>query len=235
MIMIVRICEMDNNCLNIKNILVILAGGKGKRFCSSVPKQYVKVNGKELLQYSIEEMKQSSETDRIIVVANNDVESINRIKENYGVDVIVGGKERAYSFQNAIDYVKNSFPKCKKIIFHEAARPLITHTIIDRYFVLLDEYDYVMSCKKISDSLGSHIIKSPRREDYFLIQAPEAYRFSVLNQYYNCESDIYFAANQFPDFLKGFQYYDIEYNIKLTTPADKAMIEYLLKERCSEM
>lgn len=218
---------MNNQILN---ILVILAGGIGKRYTANEPKQYTQIKGKELIKYSIEEMLLSANTDRIIVVLNNDPQKILSLSEKYDIDVIVGGKERAYSFQNAIDHIFHEYSSCRKVIFHEAARPLVRHEIIDKYFELLDEYDYVESCEKINDSLGSYIIHAPRREDYYLIQAPEAYRFSVLTQYYNCDSDIYFAANQFPSFIKGYQFFDIPYNIKLTTPQDKALIEYLLEE-----
>lgn len=211
-----------------QNILVILAGGMGVRYNAKEPKQYTLINDKTLLEHSLDEMRESVNTDRIVLVINNDPEKIEFIKQKYDIDVIVGGSERANSFQNAIDYVSETYKDCKKIVFHEAARPLVGHSVIDKYFELLDEYDYVESCKKISDSLGSHVIKAPRREDYFLIQAPEAYRFSILKQYFDYTSDIYFAANQFPDFVKGYQYYDIPYNIKLTNPQDKILIEYIL-------
>jgi 2-C-methyl-D-erythritol 4-phosphate cytidylyltransferase len=213
------------------NILVILAGGSGVRYKANKPKQYSTINGKELLEYSIDEMKLSERADKILVVLNNDPKSMERVSKEYNVEVLAGGKERAYSFQNAIDYVKFHYPECKKIIFHEAARPLVNHDVIDKYFDLLDEYDFVESCKKISDSLGSYVVQAPRREDYYLIQAPEAYKFSVLDQYYNCDSDIYFAANQFPAFVKGYQYFDIPNNIKLTKPEDKALIEFLLDSK----
>lgn len=211
------------------NILVILAGGIGKRYHAEKPKQYTMINGKELLEYVIEEMKKSKNTDKILVVLNDDLIEQARVKTDYQVEVVSGGKERAYSFQNAIDYVKKNFPKCKKIIFHEVARPLVKYEVIDKYFEFLDEYDYVESCKRIVDSIGSYVIQAPRREDFYLIQAPEAYKFSVLNQYFDCNSDIYFAANQFPSFVKGYQYFDIENNIKLTNPSDKSLIEYLLR------
>lgn len=214
-----------------KNIIVILAGGLGERYDAAKPKQYAKINGKELLAHSIEEMKMSRKADLILVVLNNDKEEQRRVQDNYHVQVIDGGSDRAHSFQNALDYMNEHEKTCEKVIFHEAARPLIKHETIDQYFDLLDEYDYVESCKKITDSLGSYVARAPRREDYFLIQAPEAYRVPVLNQYYDCESPVYFAANQFPEFIKGYQFFGIEHNIKLTTPADRLLIEYILKEK----
>lgn len=217
--------------MNNTNILVILAGGSGSRYKSKTPKQYTMINGKELLEYSIDEMKQAKNVDRMVVVLNNDSDVINHVAETYGVEIVAGGKERAYSFQNALNYINMKYPECRKVVFHEAARPLVSHMVIDCYFDLLDKYDYVESCKKINDSLGSYVIQAPRREDYYLIQAPEAYRLSVLNQYYNCDSKAYFAANQFPSFIKGYQYFDIQNNIKLTTPSDKILIEYLLTKK----
>lgn len=215
------------------NIIVILAGGSGSRYESSTPKQYTYINGVELIDYSISEMKLSEKADNIIVALNDDINEVDRVRKEYNVEVIKGGKDRAHSFQNAVDYINATYKDCQKVIFHEAARPLVKHDVIDKYFALLDEYDYVESCQKIYDSLGSYVIHAPRREDYYLIQAPEAYRFSVLCQYYDCESDVYFAANQFPEFVRGYQYFDIPNNVKLTKPEDKAVIEYLLELRKS--
>lgn len=214
--------------LSCKNIIVILAGGIGERYDANKPKQFSMICGKELLAYSVEEMKKVQNAHKILIVLNNDKEEMERVKNTYKVEIIEGGKDRAHSFQNALTYIKKVYRRCEKVVFHEAARPLIKSKTIDHYFELLDEYDYIESCKKITDSLGSYVVKAPRREDYYLIQAPEAYRFSVVDQYFDCDSPIYFAANQFPEFIKGYQYFDIENNIKLTTPGDKAMIEYVI-------
>ena len=210
------------------NIIVILAGGIGERFRSHYPKQYTLLKGKKILEYSIDEMKKSKKCDKILLVLYNDRTEVDFFRKKYGFDVILGGEKRMDSFQNALDYINRNHPECKKVIFHEAARPLVKHEIIDMYFDLLDEYDYIETCQKITDSLGSYVINAPKREDYYLIQAPEAYRLSILNQYYDHESDIYYAGNQFPSFIKGYQCFDIVNNYKLTTPEDKALIEFLL-------
>lgn len=213
------------------NILVILAGGIGSRYYADRPKQYTLINGKKLLDISMDEMNLSEKSDRIILVLNDDKKEIKIAEEKYNIDVIKGGKDRAHSFQNALDYIYLNYQGCKNVVFHEAARPLVSHLVIDKYFSLLDNYDYVESCQKINDSLGSYIYRAPRREDYYLIQAPEAYRLTVLKQYYDCNSEIYFAGNQFPEFVRGYQFFDIPNNIKLTKPEDKVMIEYLLSQR----
>ncbi len=213
------------------NIIVILAGGLGLRFDAGKPKQYLQIRGRELLSYSVEAMRASRLADRILIVLNHDEEEIRRVEKNYQLPVIAGGEDRAHSFQNALDHIRDVWGGCRKVIFHEAARPLVTAETIDLYFELLDRWDYVETCRKITDSLGSYTLRAPRREDYYLIQAPEAYRYEILQQYYDCESDIYFAANQFPDSVKGTQYFGLKHNYKLTTPEDLALIELLLGDR----
>ena len=210
------------------NVLVILSGGVGERFNAICPKQYTLLKGKKLLDYSIEEMLKSLRADKVLLVLNEDPREEARIRNQYGLDIVTGGKTRADSFQNALNYINRNHFECKKVVFHESARPLVKHEIIDKYFDLLDVYDYVETCKKITDSLGSYIMKAPRREDYYLIQAPEAYRLAILNQYYDSHSDIYFAGNQFPSFVKGYQCFEVVNNYKLTTPEDRALIEYFL-------
>ena len=214
----------------VSNIIVILAAGMGLRYGSSIPKQFTELSGKEVLRIVLDRMLKSTLADKIIVVLDNE-ERMKSVRQEYDVDVILGGKDRAHSFQNALDYINDKYTAAINVIFHEAARPLIQPFTMDEYFSLLNEYDYIETCKRITDSLGSYIEKAPNRENYYLIQAPEAYRISVLNKYYDCESDVYFAANQFPDSCKGYQNFNVENNYKLTTPEDKVLIEFLLEKQ----
>lgn len=209
------------------NIIVILAGGLGLRYGNDIPKQYTVIAGKEVLQISIENMLMSNKADEVIVVVDS-MDRIANLKDKYNVDWILGGSDRAHSFQNALDYIEKTYPECVNVCFHEAARPLVAGSVIDRYFELLDEYDYIETCKRITDSLGSYVENAPKREDYFLIQAPEAYRLEVLRQYFDCESDVYFAGNQMPPQCKRFLNFDLKNNIKLTNPEDKLLIEFFL-------
>jgi len=53
-----------------KNIAIILAGGSGNRFASNLPKQFLTINNKTILEYSIEAFENSNLIDDIIIVAN---------------------------------------------------------------------------------------------------------------------------------------------------------------------
>jgi 2-C-methyl-D-erythritol 4-phosphate cytidylyltransferase len=215
----------------VKNVLVVLAAGLGMRYGSEIPKQYSIICGHEVLDWTMAEVSASKLSDKIVITLDNSAKRIDTARERYQTDVIRGGEDRAHSFQCALDWINAQYPECEKVVFHEAARPLVEHDIIDKYFTLLDTYDYVETCKTIVDSLGSYIEKAPRREDYYLIQAPEAYRIEVLNRYFDCESSIYFAANQFPSTCNGFRCFDVKNNYKLTNPEDKILFEALLSKK----
>ncbi len=216
----------------VENVGVLLAAGTGSRFATKIPKQYTYVDGEKLISYGIEAFRQSLRTDAFIVVVGETEFSSQELSKEYGITLIQGGDSRAESFQNALDYIAQNFPDCQKVLFHEAARPLVSPDVFDHYFELLEEYDYIESCKRITDSLGSYLPEIPNREDYFLIQAPEAYRFPLLREHFDVHSDIYYAAHQLPESAKGYQYFDIPVNIKVTYPKDLELIEYYLtKER----
>lgn len=215
---------MDN-----KNIGVLLAAGFGLRFEDKKPKQFHDINGKEIISYTIDMFKSVKNMDDFVVVLSHDEIQDGRIARDYNVNTTPGGDSRAHSFKNALDYIREHYPACENVIFHEAARPLVKAEVIEKYFEFLKEYDYVTSCQKITDSLGSYLPEPPNREDYYLIQAPEAYRIELLYKYFNADSDMYFAAHQLPRECKGKLYFDIPLNIKLTTPEDKAIIEAVMK------
>lgn len=213
---------------NIKNIVILLAAGTGSRFGSEVHKQFYKIDGKEIIAYSIEQLRKVGNMDKLLVVLEESEVESGEIASRYGVETVTGGSSRAESFNNALEYISQNYSSCENVIFHEAARPLVKSDVFERYFELLKDYDYIESCKRITDSLGSYIEGVFKREDFYLIQAPEAYRFRLLKDNFDVNSDIYFAAQQLPKGSKGYQYFDIQNNYKLTYPEDIGIIRYML-------
>ena len=170
-----------------QNIVVILAGGSGSRYGGDIPKQYLKINGKEVLSYSIEAAKCSRYTDIILVVCDKKYQR--RIKDQYNVEVCDGGSTRNLSVYSALRYVEKCGYDCEKIIFLDSARPLIKSELIDDYMDKLDEFDCVITGQKIVDSLGKYGIRYVNREDYYLIQTPEACNFGRLISSFDKDSD----------------------------------------------
>lgn len=214
-----------------KAIGIILAGGIGSRFGGDKPKQYYLINGKEMIWYSIEAFRNANEIDDFIVVVDSEEYQRGKIRDTYGVKTILGGKTRNHSFKNALDYIKANYPDCEKIIENNAACPLTTAEIIDKYIKLLDDYSYVQTTFRITDALGSYKERVVDREDYFLIQAPDAYRFKEIYECFDASNPNGHPAVQLPKEATGYNYFDYGVNFKVTYPEDIQIVEMLINRR----
>lgn len=215
----------------IKNVGIILAGGIGSRFQGEKPKQYYEIDGKEMIWYSIDAFKRSKKTDAFIVVLNDEDFLSRRIEKKYNIIAVRGGATRNKSFKNALNYIKKVFPFCEKIVENNAACPLVTSKLIDEYFDILDKYDYVQTTSKITDALGCYWNNKVNRDDYFLIQSPDGYRFDLVFKYFDENCNNGHPASQLPTDSKGFNYFDFGVNIKVTYNSDLAFVESMIKNR----
>lgn len=214
-----------------KNIGFILAGGIGSRFSADKPKQYHLIFGKEIISYSINAFKKAKLLDDFFVVLDAKEFNEKRIEEEYSIKTIIGGNTRNESFKNALEYIKQNYPDCEKIIENEAARPMVTADVVDKYLTLLDEYDFVNTTAKISDSLGCYDVSYIDREKYYLIQAPDAYRFKQLYECFDEKSPLSHPAHQLPKGVKECRYFDFGNNYKITFPWDIKIVEMMMKQR----
>ncbi|MBO5934097.1 MAG: 2-C-methyl-D-erythritol 4-phosphate cytidylyltransferase [Clostridia bacterium] len=214
-----------------KNIGIILAGGIGSRFGADRPKQYCTVFGKEMIWYSIDAFRKAETIDDFIVIVDKTEMEKGRIASEYGVKTVEGGSSRNGSFKNALDYIAENYPDCERIIENNAACPMITPELIDEFINLLDEYDFVNTAYKITDALGSYKDRIADREEFYLIQAPDAYRFPLLYKYFDENSNLCHPAHQLPLDTKEYRYFGYTDNYKVTYPEDIKIVEMLMERR----
>lgn len=214
-----------------QSIGIILAGGIGARFGADKPKQYCTIFDKEMIWYSIEAFKKATLIDDFIVVVDQTEMQSQRLAKEYGVTLVLGGDTRNKSLKNALDYINEHYPDCEKFIENNAACPMITPELIDEFIGLLDEYDFVNTAYKITDALASYKDRIANREDFYLIQAPDAYRFKLLYQYFDAESKLCHPAHQLPLTTKEYRYFGYNDNYKVTYPEDIAIVEMLMERR----
>lgn len=213
------------------SIGIILSGGVGSRFGADKPKQYCTIFGKEMIWYTIDAFRKAEKIDDFIVVVDENEMKSGRLAETYNVKLVQGGSTRNKSFKNALEYIKKNYPDCEKVIENNAACPMITPKIIDEFMTLLDEYDYVNSTYKITDALGSYKDRLANREDFYLIQAPDAYRFPLIYKYFDENSELCHPAHQLPLTTKEYRYFDYHDNYKVTYPEDIKIVEMMMERR----
>ena len=196
-----------------KAIGIILAGGIGSRFGADRPKQYCTIFGKEMIWYSIDAFRKAETIDDFIVIVDKNEMANGRIA------------------RDALDYINEHYPDCEKIIENNAACPMITPALIDEFINLLDEYDFVNTAYKITDALGSYKDRIANREDFYLIQAPDAYRFKLLYEHFDENSELCHPAHQLPLTATEYRYFGYTDNYKVTYPEDIKIVEMLMERR----
>lgn len=209
------------------NIGIILSGGTGNRLGSAVPKQYLKLNGRDVISYGIEAMRKAHSLDKFVVAARG--EYIDYLREEYSLEVTEGSDSRNRTIKNALNYIHKYNPD--KIIIIDACRPLVTSEIIDDYMTRLEDYDAVITAQTITDSLGSTKEHVLNRAEYYLIQAPEAFKYDLLYENFDSESNITATNQQLPVGSKMYLNFNFTNNFKITYRSDLDFIGNLLKKR----
>lgn len=214
-----------------QTIGIILAGGSGTRFKGALPKQYCKMAGKEIIAFSIEAFRSAKLVDDFIVIADEAAIKEGRIAATYHVQTVQGGTTRNASLKNALNYIHEHYPDCQKIIENNAACPLVTAQQIDEMIRYLDDYDFVQSTYKITDALGSFSSRTVDREDFFLIQSPDAYRFPLLYAHFKAEHPNGHPAVQLPNDARGYNFFCDGQPFKITYPHDIEVGEILYRHQ----
>ena len=128
------------------NIAVILAGGTGIRLEKSLPKQFFKVAGKMVIEHAVDAFERNELIDEIAIVINKHylfmVEDMIIKNEWKKVKrVLIGGEERYHSSLAAVNAYNDL--KDANLIFHDAARPLISQRIINDVVKAMHDYHAV--------------------------------------------------------------------------------------------
>lgn len=166
--------------------VVIPAGGKGVRSGFNIPKQYVKISGKELIAYTIDVFQKNKKVNDITIAAAKDYfEILNKIVKKYNfnkvTNIIEGGSERQDSVCNALTSLIISNDDF--VIVHDAARPLISQKILNQSIEDAIKFGNSVVCIKAKDTLlkgNEKVEKYVDRKDMFYVQTPQIFRYSDL-------------------------------------------------------
>jgi 2-C-methyl-D-erythritol 4-phosphate cytidylyltransferase len=171
-----------------KIVAVIPAGGKGTRSGFNVPKQYLKIKGKELIAYTLEVFQKNRSVDEIIISADPFYfKLLNKIKKKYSFSKLSGivkaGKERQDSVYNGLNSLSASSGDL--ILVHDAVRPLLPAKILSDAIKTAIEKGNTVVCLKAKDTLirGSDLVgKYLDRDEVCYVQTPQIFEYSLLKK-----------------------------------------------------
>ena len=171
-----------------KHIAIVLAGGSGRRMGNALPKQFLKVNERMIIEHTIDAFERSVRIDEIAVVTHPDY-----VEEMKGIiaanawkkvgRVLVGGKERTDSTLSALRaYTEGD----DRLLIHDGVRPLVSQEIIENVC------DALMSCDAVNvvipavDTIievrDGAMVAAPKRENLRQVQTPQGFKREVLAQ-----------------------------------------------------
>lgn len=164
-------------------IAIIAAAGRGKRLGSSLPKQFLKVRGRTILEMSVEAFEQNKYVDEIFVAANADYcELTEKLCRGFSKlkKIVAGGAERQDSVRAALDCLRG---ENGIVLVHDAARPFVSEAVINAVIEGTADFGAVIPTVPAKDTIrqvdgtGSRTLQ---RETLARVQTPQGFRISLL-------------------------------------------------------
>lgn len=209
------------------NIAMIMSGGVGKRFGTLLPKQYTLIHGRPVIDYVIDACREAKAVDKIVVVCDPQCVQFSAELSAGDIEIAPNGSERCYSLQNGLEFIQEHY-NCDNVCILDAVAPFVYPELIDEYFARLTEYDCVITCQKITGELGNYDYAILDRNNYYISQSPEAFRFSLLMRYFDPEFPSSELANQLPADTKRYLNFEFKNNLKITYDFELKYAEHMI-------
>lgn len=215
---------------------IVVAAGKGTRMGSELPKQYMNIAGKTILDTTLYKFQKSNEIDEIIlIVSKDDLEFVNdEIAPIYDKVTIVkaGGSTRTESVYEGI---KALSIYCDIVLIHDGVRPFVSYNLISNcvegaynYEACIPVLDVIDTIKEVSSE--GLVEKTLDRSRLKAVQTPQAFNYDLIK---DCYGRAVTENVQFTDDASIVEFYGYKVktidglprNIKITTPLDFRIAE----------
>lgn len=228
---------------------IVLAAGQGKRMGTSVQKQYIELDGKPLIYYTLESFEKSEIIDDIILVVGEGQEKYaqNQIVEKYGFvkirAIVAGGKERFDSVWQGLGMIAGE--ECY-VYIHDGARMFVDEEIFERAYYTVEHYKACVAGVPSKDTIklvddDTFAVNTPERKYVWAVQTPQVFENSLIQEAYsqlmkkeciNVTDDAMVVEQTMNRPVKLFE--GSYKNIKITTPEDLEIAKVFLEERKAE-
>ena len=232
------------------NIALIIAGGSGQRMGQDIPKQFLTVNEKPVIIYTLEAFQKHAEIDGIVVVCLEGWEQVLRAYvKQFNItklkDIVTGGENGQESIRKGIFALEKQFDPCDLVLVHDAIRPMVSVDIISDCIVKNRQYGCAIAtvpCAEAMLQTDDGVISSGSypRDRLKRTQTPQGFQIGKLAQLHrealergidnsiaSCTlmiemgEQVYFSAGS-------------EKNLKLTTVEDIDIFKALLLAKRSD-
>ena len=180
-----------------QNVAIIMAAGKGVRVGGDIPKQFVEVNGRMLLEYSLQTFQKHPGIDEVVVVLPEAClrmqDLLQHLFDTYPkvIRLLAGGEERFQSSWSAVQWFADH--RDDNLLLHDAARPGVTSRIIGDLLAELSSSEAVVTAIPATDTVlkvgdDMRLECSLDRKPLYYAQTPQAFRAGLL---YDCFVELF--------------------------------------------
>ncbi|MDH4058928.1 MAG: 2-C-methyl-D-erythritol 4-phosphate cytidylyltransferase [Cyclobacteriaceae bacterium] len=217
---------------------LIVAGGKGTRIKSKLPKQFLELAGKPVLIHTLEAFLRYSDSIKLVLVLPEDDMAtwsgiVKKYSFQYPLIVQAGGETRFQSVQKGLSCIEGE----GLVAIHDGVRPLVSEDIIAASFRLAAVHRSAVAAVRLKESIrmtDQDNTKSMDRSKFRIIQTPQTFDLGLIKQAYQIKEDASLTDDASVAEKSGhtISLFEGSYeNIKITTPEDLAVAEALLAQR----
>lgn len=221
---------MDNNF----TVAVILAGGIGSRMGADVPKQELTLMGESIISRSVRAFDDCPDIDGIIAVVRPDeVKRLDMLRHyKKFISFVAGGDTRSVSASNG--FIAAEERGAGYVVFHDAARPLITPGDISRIVCAAKEHGAASAVRRVTETVkhisDGMIASTVNRDELLIAETPQAFSAGLYRRAIDFSNENYTDDNMYMEKI-GVPVFPVvteSVNIKITSPDDMRYAEYLL-------
>jgi len=169
-------------------IAIIPAAGKGLRSGLATPKQFVKINGKEIIVYTLQTFQKNKNINKIIIASEPEYFSLLiRIVKKYKLSkvklIVEGGATRQQSVYNAL--LSSKADNDDLLVVHDAARAMLPDHVLTNAIQVATKKGNSLVCIKAKDTLvkgKSSVITYLNRDEVYYVQTPQIFKYKDLSK-----------------------------------------------------
>lgn len=215
-------------------IIIIVAGGKGERMQSKVPKQFLHIHGRPTLMHTLEVFKAyDTHLKLVLVLPTNQLTEWELLCKKHAFtiehQIVKGGETRFHSVKNGLLTVREP----SLIAVHDGVRPFVSTDTIARCFDAAEIFGTAIPVINVMDSvrqIKDHESISVNRNDYKLVQTPQVFLSQILIDAYEQDFSESFTDDASVVESMGTKIHLVDgnrENFKITTEFDLKMAEAL--------
>lgn len=225
--------------INVPFSVIFLAGGKGTRMQSAIPKQFLPVNQKPLALYSFEVLASLPEIQDFIVVCDQRYETLflkNPLAKMIQLKFARPGPRRQDSLFNGIECLSDNPLVC----IHDSVRPLIDASIVRRVVQTADNWNAAVAGVRVKSTIkvcdgAQVVVDTPNRASLWEVQTPQVIRLDLLKEGFTYAQQHLLTVTDDVSLVellgKPVKMVEGSYtNIKITTPEDLICVEQLIEK-----